>query len=374
MELIVNGLPQYGLVIHGPNSPGFKDRFTALVKDPADFDEEALRHSIIIENQTPQPILGITLAYRFYKSDGAHHTLYPGTWFSLAYGPTFYEARNVIEPGGQHPWNFEQGSLRYKIHRASRTENDDESRKNLDLWKPHFAASIRWSVDIDGALFFNDAFAFVGPDTALEFDKLETGVRARRDFIFELNRKLDDGEDVFAYAEQCASITIEQIEALYTDERSPDLVYTWEKKTLAKSFLMCWWSSGKQATIDLIRERANFLTLPLERFIPNIPPKSEEFETKLRAVKDLITELNQKLDDGGDVFALIERYASLTKPQAQAPATDARSIIPNLERHYARSKKATAMSVVMRRQKFGEQATIEWIRASAKNQIPIVRK
>jgi len=37
-------------------------------------------------------------------------------------------------------------------------------------------------------------------------------------------------------------------------------------------------------------------------------------------------------------------------------------------------KKTTAMAVIARRQKSGEQAAVEWIRESAKSQIPLVRR
>jgi len=48
--------------------------------------------------------------------------------------------------------------------------------------------------------------------------------------------------------------------------------------------------------------------------------------------------------------------------------------MPNLERAYAISKKGAAMNVINRRQKVGEPATVEWIRESAKSQIPLVRR
>jgi len=44
--------------------------------------------------------------------------------------------------------------------------------------------------------------------------------------------------------------------------------------------------------------------------------------------------------------------------------------MPHLERAYALSKKTAAMNVINRRQKIGEPATVEWIRESAKSQIP----
>ena len=61
-------------------------------------------------------------------------------------------------------------------------------------------------------MLFGDG-VFVGPDTRREFDQIEAKIRAASDLMAVLNRKLDDGEDVFAHAEQCASIIKAQIEA-----------------------------------------------------------------------------------------------------------------------------------------------------------------
>jgi hypothetical protein len=64
MELIINDLPQHGVLIHGPEGPGFRDRLFALVAVPPDLEDDALRYSIVVENQTPQHILQITFVWR----------------------------------------------------------------------------------------------------------------------------------------------------------------------------------------------------------------------------------------------------------------------------------------------------------------------
>jgi len=88
----------------------------------------------------------------------------------------------------------------------------------------------------------------------------------------------------------------------------------------------------------------------------------------------LIAELNQKLDEGEEIFSHIDRHASITRRQIEALYPDARAILPNLERTCAISKKAKAMTIIKRRERFGERATVEWIRESAKSQIPLVRR
>jgi hypothetical protein len=142
----------------------------------------------------------------------------------------------------------------------------------------------------------------------------------------------------------------------------------------AKAIVMHWHSRGKQAAIERIREIANpRIPLP-ERFRPDITKMDEETQARFRAGTDLIAELNQKLDEGEEIFAHIDRYDSISRRQIEALYPDARAILPNLERAYAVSKKATAMTIIKRREKFGEPATVEWIRESAKSQIPLVRR
>jgi hypothetical protein len=58
MEIIANDMPQHGVMIHVPESPGFRDRLFALVEVPPELEEDALRYSVV-ENQTPQHILEI---------------------------------------------------------------------------------------------------------------------------------------------------------------------------------------------------------------------------------------------------------------------------------------------------------------------------
>ena len=192
-----------------------------------------------------------------------------------------------------------------------------------------------------------------------------------------MNRKLDIGEDVFAYGEQCASITVEQINALYIDPRlnepSPELLQTWGKKRGAEFVATFWQRSGKQRTVEWIRERAKS-QIPLPKRVgPDTTQRDKRIEEWVRAISDFIAELNQILDDGEDIFAHIERNASMTREQIEALHPEARVRYPYVEITYAMSKKASAMAIIKRRERFGDPATIEWIRESAKSQIPLVR-
>src|SRR5215471_7146792 len=342
MELIINDMLQYGVLIHGPESPGFRERLLSLFRDspfgdPPELDEDELSWSFIVENQTPSHIVQITFICSPYPRES-------GRSFSLQSGDSRNRVLNdqwgsMVKPGGQCPWSLLDSYwfISQKVKAPSRRDARDQEKKKL-------AAIDKLSVEIDGVLFSDGSF--VGPDTELKFDQFEANNRGALDMIAELNRKLDAGEDAFAYAEQCASIPLEQIKELYPDPRlyarSPEIVYMWEKKMAAKFFFSLWGGRGRQAVIEWIREKANpRIPLP-ERFRPDITKMDEETQARFRAATDLVAELNQKLDEGEEIFAHIDRYASITRRQIEALHPDARAILPNLERTYAISKKNKA--------------------------------
>ena len=377
MELIINDMPQYGVLIHGPESPGFRERLLSLFHDspfgaPPELYDDELPCSFIVENQTLSHIVEITLICSPYPRES-------GPSFSLSDRDSRNRVLNdqwgiMIKPDGQCPWSLLDGYW-FISQKVVSTTGEDTRRERRDQ-KKKLAAIDKLSVEIDGVLFSDGSF--VGPDTELKFDQFEAQNRGALDMIAELNRKLDAGEDAFAYAEQCASIPREQIKELYPDPRlyarSQEIVYMWEKKMAAKFFFSLWGGRGKQAVIEWIREKANpRIPLP-ERFRPDITKMDEETQVRFRAATDLVAELNQKLDEGEEIFAHIDRYASITRCQIEALYPDARAILPNLERTYAFSKQARAMNVINRRERFGEPATVEWIRESAKSQIPLVRR
>ncbi len=67
MELIINDMPQYGVLIHGPESPDFRERLLSLFRDspfgdPPELDDDELPCSFIVENQTLSHIVEIGLS------------------------------------------------------------------------------------------------------------------------------------------------------------------------------------------------------------------------------------------------------------------------------------------------------------------------
>ncbi|HKC85672.1 MAG TPA: hypothetical protein VKG02_06855 [Blastocatellia bacterium] len=297
MEIIANDMPQYGVMIHVPESPGFRDRLFALVEVPPELEEDALRYSVVVENQTPQHILRINLVWSPYSQEDSKYVreydprdrneylglsrggLLPiGEGAGISIDDAFTQmswgvSRGLIKAGNQCPWSLLEGSYFWR-QKAILATTDARQEDRRDQLKARLAANARWSVGVDGVLFGDGVFA--GPDTAMWFNNFETQVRAARDLIAELNRKLDAGEDVLAHAEQCASITIEQIdeqcasiakgqiEAIHPTAISYERIYALTRKTTAKNVIARQQKSGEQAAVEWIWESAKS-QIPLVR-------------------------------------------------------------------------------------------------------------
>jgi hypothetical protein len=285
MKFVITDMPQHGVMIHGPESLGFRERLLALVKVPPELEDDALRFSVVVENRTPQNILYLDLVWSPYSQEDSKYVskydLRDGNEYlrlmrsglmpvslamQVSIGGEFTQmswgmSRPLIKAGAQSPWSLLEGAdfLNRKIDLA---KNEARLKEKRDRVKAQFARIARWSVDVDGVLFSDGVFA--GQDTSLWFDSFEAKVRATRDFIAELNRKLDDGEDAFAYAEQCASITIEQIEAIYPTPLPGAREYALSKKVGAMGVIMRRQKSGEQATVEWVRASAKS-QIPLVR-------------------------------------------------------------------------------------------------------------
>ena len=285
MKFVITNTPQHGVMIHGPESLGFRERLFALVKVPPELEDDALRYSVVVENQTPQNILYLDLVWSPYSQEDSKYVskydLRDGNEYlrlmrsglmpvSLAMqvstGVGFTQmswgmSRPLIKAGAQSPWSLLEGAdfLNQKIDLA---KNEAGRKEERDRVKAQFARIAKWSVEVDGVLFSDGVFA--GPDTGHWFDRFEAGVRGARDFLAELNQKLDKGEDALAYAEQCASITNEQIEAIYPTALPGGREYALSKKGTAMNVSRLRQKSGEQATVEWIRESAKS-QIPLVR-------------------------------------------------------------------------------------------------------------
>jgi hypothetical protein len=287
MEIITNDLPEHGVMIHGPESPGFKDRLFGLVDVPPESEDDALRYSVVVENQSPQHILHIALVWSPYSQEDSKYIrefdprnrnecsrlarsgLLPiSEGYGISIDPVFTQmSRGVswglIKAGQQSPWSLLEGhgfSRLKAIMDPGKLSLLEERRDNI---KARFARNDRWSVDVDGVLFSDGVFA--GPDSARWFDRFEQRVKAARDLIADLNRMLDNGEDALAHAEQFASITNERLAELYPAAIPNAQAYGLIKRITAKNVIARLQKSGGQAAVEWIRECAKF-QIPLVRW------------------------------------------------------------------------------------------------------------
>lgn len=270
MHLIVNDLPQHGVVIHGPASAGFSNKLWALVTVPDDLSGDAMRYSVIVENKTPQHIIAMSVVWRFYPSNG--EPIMQSYSFSFMGNSVFNNvAESLIKPGEQYPLSLLLDSVGFGRQRAQVIKSDGQTKQRLERVNAQIARSVKWSVEIDGVLFSNGVC--VGPNTTKYLDLLDARIRGARDMVNELANRLDAGEpaaDVLAHARSFAEITDEQLEAPFPDFRermhNPELAYNQAKTGMArqavardKNF------GGERAMIEWIRENSRMHILLVKR-------------------------------------------------------------------------------------------------------------
>src|SRR5262249_48311972 len=140
MKLIINDLPEHGVLIHGPESPGFRERLFSVFRDPPfgalpELDDDELQCSFIVENQTLRHIVQITFICSPYPRES-------GPSFSLSSGDSRNRVLNglwgsMIKPGGQCPWSLLDGywfifqTVGFTKGKDTRREWRDQEKKKL---------------------------------------------------------------------------------------------------------------------------------------------------------------------------------------------------------------------------------------------------
>jgi hypothetical protein len=263
LQLIVNDLPEHGVLIHHSSNPEFQNELTAFYSIPPEILNDVMRFSIVVHNNTPHYIKSLTLIWKFYPSQGAPIT----NSSTSSYGNTFSNnpAQGLIKPNGKYARSLLMSGtvVAYAGPEPPKLEikNDERYKRQLDNLNGKLARSVKWSVDIDGVLFSNGIF--VGPDTLKTFDSLNARFKGEKDLIEELMQILNNNQpiaDVFAHAQPLASITNAELEASYPDfrdrMRNPDYIYKRTKSNMARQVIERRNRLGEQASIDFIKQRS----------------------------------------------------------------------------------------------------------------------
>src|SRR5262245_14746600 len=137
MELIINDMPQYGVLIHGSETPGFRERLLSLFRDPPVVDDDELPCSIIVENQTLTQLVKIKFICSPYPRES-------GPDFYFGSGNSSNPVLNdlwgsMIKSGGQCPWSLLDGSW-FTYQKAVFTTGEDARRERRDQLKKRLAA------------------------------------------------------------------------------------------------------------------------------------------------------------------------------------------------------------------------------------------
>jgi hypothetical protein len=265
MQLIVKDLPQHGVVIHDSSNPAFKNELSAFYLIPPDLLNHALRYSIIVQNNTMQHIIALTVIWRFYPSQGAPiERTYSHSFSNQMFNNP---AESLIKPNGRYGMCLLSPSAGFSSQKTQEIKNNDQLKNQLNQLNGLIARSVKWSVDIDGVLFSNGVY--VGADSAKYFDFYNAKFKGARDLIDELMRKLNNNEpyaDVFAHAQSYASITDADLQSPFPDFRqrmtNPVYIYNSVKTQMARQVIKRRTNFGEQATIDYIRQSSK-LYIPL---------------------------------------------------------------------------------------------------------------
>ena len=193
MQLEINDLPNFGVMVYGPDSGGFNNKLSSLVTIPADLAADVAKYSAIIENQTPQHIIAMEVIWRFYPSQGKVVTRTFG--FSRMSNQFFDDASySLIKAGELYPHCLFADCGGFSPDRMTTLKNNQQTTLKLDNVKGLMAISTRWSITIDSVLFSNGVWA--GPNTDGHVERQTAQINGARDMLKELAQKLDAGEPV----------------------------------------------------------------------------------------------------------------------------------------------------------------------------------
>lgn len=266
MELEINDLPQYGVVIHGPASAGFAGRLTALTSIPAELSENALKYSVVLENKTPQNINALYVSWRFYPSEGA--PLERAASCNLISSPVFNDTEGrLVGANQQYTLSLLAQGLGMAGEGVLREmKNDDQTQKNLNAVKSLIARSVRWSFNIDAVMFSNGVM--VGPNENGYLDVLTSRINGARDLIREVSEKFNRSEDAWAHAASYAATTEEKIEAQFPDFRARiknhEFAYKIAKHSAAQTIVTQKKNLGEKNALDWITKMSS-RQIPLTR-------------------------------------------------------------------------------------------------------------
>jgi uncharacterized protein (UPF0335 family) len=246
MELKINAkdLSEHGLIIIRPSDPSFDSLAADFFKDFSSEEVENLKpFSILIKNETDRTVVSQTVIWELTKTDGKKISLTKMSANSeaLTDGQDYFDALartnmdDTIRPNSIQLFSLLPLSRSGGGGGPFQQANPDNTEKIERLRSMRTELATKYTeitVSIDGA-FFDDG-AFVGPDINGLFDKVQAQVKAKRDLVLGLAKKIElkmDIEEVFQEAESKAGTdTVPDLNSTPADE------YNYFSKFFANQF------------------------------------------------------------------------------------------------------------------------------------------
>jgi hypothetical protein len=290
--LTVNALPQDGLLIVGPEDSSFAEALRACSSGEEALPRNALRFSVVVSNNTDQPVAAIAVAWEFIQPDGrvirrekigreaslfGEDDTLTDLGVRLGLLPS-HTARHVLEPHSSRLFslvsNLSLGSASESsvgsgstvgsgaatgIRRTSQRLDPTVMREQeIDILETLLQNSVSWRVSIDGAFFEDGRFA--GAKKGDFFAKITAERKSRIDLLNELRKLIQEGkrsEDftkLFTHIESVAGSQRPNLRGMNASD-----FYDFRKSIFAWRLIEIRKRAGDQTIIDFVTRESNRL-------------------------------------------------------------------------------------------------------------------
>jgi hypothetical protein len=241
-NLTIKDYSKYGVEIHHMGDPRFHQEAEYMFHAPPEIKDAIKRYSIVVVNNSTQPIVGLRLIWTSTLPDGKPTS----AGQSFTHMHELFRApitEGVIMPGKKFAYSLiRQASKKNRI--ASETngiieiEDSDNVRAMINRFNESTMRSNNWTVELGGALFADGVF--IGKDN-MYFDFVTGQINGARDLVKEMAQKVENGQSgqsLSAHLNQYSQVTEDQLLAPFKNRgqamTDPHFSYNHSKTNMAK--------------------------------------------------------------------------------------------------------------------------------------------
>mgnify|MGYP000222805350 CR=1 FL=1 len=253
---VINNLQKYGVAIEDASKPQFNTNLVGFFSAPKSLTDALNKFSIVLRNDSPQQVMAMTVIWKFYPSAGQPITQ---SFTQIAMDDIFNNtSHNLIGSGGLRGISLlaQNGGFGTPTGQITEIKDDEWTQAQLARLNTLLSHSVRWSVEIDGALLSNGLY--VGLDATSRFAFLQAKIQGARDMINELALKAGDPGALVGFAQEAAKVTMEDLEKKFPDVRTrmknPEYAYAQSRRQIAlRTLAERETNGGNTAAVDFIQ-------------------------------------------------------------------------------------------------------------------------